>query len=258
MYRITQVLVAALLFSACIPGHQHLYNGEILPKGKESTQWALSFPEKYYLISKYDTLSINADQKKIIRENCENLDSNCVFEQKSKWIASRTARLGVFDSLGPLPGLEVGYQLQSTLGLGFFTRLGLPSPLSSIKHAWGAGWDLGSWTDNTWWTDYTLSWHHQNWTMILQNRASRWATANADANENFTRELGTWHMYSALYAEINGSTEGAWPQKWTFGLSNSWQNQVYMEGSQSHSRAYFHRSESWGINPTFAVGLTWQ
>ncbi len=73
--------------------------------------------------------------------------------------ASFDYRLGILDSVGKLPGLELEWHVEAPTNpatMEFALNLGLPGG-GDFHHKIGAGWGVGAWADNSFFVEYAVS-----------------------------------------------------------------------------------------------------
>lgn len=71
-------------------------------------------------------------------------------------------RLGVRGPWGPFTGVEMGWQFEvptNPMSIEFDMKLGLPVPAGhpALHHSLSAGWIIGMWADNSWFSEYAAS-----------------------------------------------------------------------------------------------------
>ncbi len=71
-------------------------------------------------------------------------------------------RLGVRGPWGPFTGVEMGWQFEvptNPMSVEFDMKVGLPVPAKhpAFRHSLSAGWIIGMWADNSWFSEYAAS-----------------------------------------------------------------------------------------------------
>lgn len=167
-------LAAPLLLSGCLYTVQRFDDGTVLPPGVtdlslgigKTSSWSASCPEWGNVQSSGEhkgecavyTNSVDADgnwqsgTQTFVKPILTKQEAN---QYHASW------RLGVRKEWGPFKGVELGWNLDAPTEpatLEFWGKLGLPGFAdTNTAHSLTAGWGIGSWSDNSWWLQYSLS-----------------------------------------------------------------------------------------------------
>jgi hypothetical protein len=147
-------LFSASVLSGCLYSTQHLHTGLLMPAGKtQATLAAGRQPLWKCSRSEADSLS-----PKIACD--ENGDGGEKISQSGIFKGSVDYRLGVRDSWGPFPGVEMEWHFEvptNPATMEFALNLAVPSPSRAFHHKIGAGWGVGAWADDSFFAEYAAS-----------------------------------------------------------------------------------------------------
>jgi len=147
------VILCAWLLSGCLYSTQHFHTGVLLPAGKSQTTLGAG-RQPLWRCANYQSDSLGT--RRVCDEDgtgSEKIEKSDVFK------GSLDYRLGVRDSWGPFPGVELQWHLEiptSPATMEFAMNLALPSN-GAYRHKLGAGWGIGAWADNSYFLDYAIS-----------------------------------------------------------------------------------------------------
>lgn len=150
------LLCAWAALSGCLYSTHQYHTGLLLPQGRtQATFGAGRQPLWRCESSTPDTTGAQAQKACNEDENrTEKVSPTGVFK------GSVDYRLGVRDSWGPFPGVELQWHLEvptNPASMEFTLNLGLPIRSAAFRHMLGAGWGIGAWADNSYFLHYALS-----------------------------------------------------------------------------------------------------
>lgn len=150
--RLWLISLAALL-NGCLYSVHHFHTGELMPAGKSQTTLGLGRQPLWRCEN------VPADSSKMKHVCNEDGTGRERIIKSSVLQGSLDYRLGVKDSWGPFPGLEVQWHLEAPTNpatMEFAMNLALPSG-TKYRHKVGGGWGIGAWADNSFFMEYAIS-----------------------------------------------------------------------------------------------------
>ena len=163
------LLISFFSLQGCLGTTHHFKTGHLLKSGDYSYTYGYSPGTAYQCAGD------------VARDRDNNSYCPATLKKVPIHSFSRSFRLGVRDQWGPLPGVEIGYQIEIPNTLEFDLTLGLPHPFTlKFAHATSIGWGLGLWPDNTYFVDYSAGYQTNNFTFFTSIRNAWHATQAYD------------------------------------------------------------------------------
>ncbi len=200
------ILSACFLLSGCLYTTHHFNSGRILEPGQTAVTMGYGNTPTYTTGCSLPNSHMYEDSAGV--SHCQqwmseaegvpldSVDRDPIVRKGSVPKVSFGYRLGVRGPWGPFTGLEMGWQLEvptNPMSAEFDLKFGLPFPgHPAFRHSLSAGWIVGMWADNSWFSEYAVSRAFGGSALYGNYRLTYLATQSQDLETS----LEKWHFQS--------------------------------------------------------------